>query len=87
MDEQTEKEPYPYEVKSSPVTCIRDVVKANLGVEVSDIVSETGGPFRGAVREFNVNADSNTLVFRLEKSQGSQLKPLISGIELVADDF
>jgi len=51
-----------------------------------DIVAETGGCFRGAVKELTVRADER-ITIELRKSDGSELGPMINGLEIVAVDL
>jgi hypothetical protein len=49
-----------------------------------DIAGETGGPFRGTVKEFSVNVNGNEMTIDLRKSDESKRDPMISGIEITA---
>ncbi len=51
-----------------------------------DIVRETGGPFRGLAREFTVDVQGGSMTVHLAKAAGSELDPVVSGIELTVED-
>ncbi len=49
-----------------------------------DIVAETGGAFRGVVREFTVTPEERSITIGLRRSDGSELSPLLNGVEVIA---
>jgi outer membrane protein assembly factor BamB len=49
-----------------------------------DIAGETGGPFRGTVKEFSVKVSGNQMTIDLRKSDDSKRDPMISGVEITA---
>lgn len=51
-----------------------------------DIVGRTGGTLRGDIREFSVGVSDNSLEIGLRRTENSDFPPLISGIELIAED-
>lgn len=46
----------------------------------------SGGTLRGIVRDFTVDVSTTNVEIELQRTENSELPPLISGIELIAFD-
>jgi hypothetical protein len=56
-------------------------------LEGLDIAKETGGAYRGLVKEFHGIAVGENLVLQFSMADGSKRRPLICGIEVVAEGW
>ncbi len=59
-------------------------IDGELVLEKLDIAAETGGSLRGLIKEFPVEVRENHLDVELREADGSELPPVINGIEIIA---